>query len=123
MGKAAETIGEYTNNVQHNTRINPTESWMMHTIRTIIATTDKVISQHNHKFNNTRDASKFNNGILKRCKYHFTQSLVKERGVMLEPGSEFRDKTHYKYCSLITNAGRNEVHRISRGILPPRGLI
>ena len=68
------------------------ESWLVHTIRTIVTSTDKIIYLHKYKFENTRDAAIYKTGILKQSKYDFTRALAKEDGKMLEPGSEIRTK-------------------------------
>ena len=59
-------------------------------IRNNIPSTDKVIAPHKYKFENTCDAAKYNTSILKRSKYDLTRALLKDKGTMLEPGSEFR---------------------------------
>ena len=93
MEKASKILGKKRDDSLHVT--NPTSkcSWFMQTIKTIIATSDKVIFPYKYIFENTRDAAKFNTGLLKKYKYNFTQALDEEQGTMLEPGSEFRSST------------------------------
>ena len=56
----------------------------------IINTSDKVILPHSYKFENTREAAKFNKTILKKARYSFTRALRREKGTIMEPGSEIR---------------------------------
>ena len=97
MEKATSIIGKQRTKLHCITYPSSTESWLVHTIRTIIKTTDKVISPHKYKFENTRDATKYNTSILKRSKYNFTKASAKENGTILQPGSEFRKKRNDKY--------------------------
>ena len=92
MDKAAHIISEYKTHLHLVANPTSTDSWLMNTIRTTITSADKIISPHKYKFENTREAAKFNTAILKRSKYDFSKALYKEKGTMLEPGSEFRSK-------------------------------
>ena len=62
----------------------------MATIKTIIDTSNKIISPHKYKLENTRDSAKTNTQIFKKDRYNLTKALHRERGSMMEPGSEFR---------------------------------
>ena len=64
--------------------------------KNIISTINEIIFPHKYKFENIRDAIKYNTSILKKNRYDFTRPLTKEKGTMLELGSEFRtiDKLH-----------------------------
>ena len=92
MEKATNIMSKYKNDCHISNNPKSKDSWLIHTIKSIINSTDKVISPHKYKFENTRDAAKFNAAILKRNKYDFTKALQKEKGTMLEPGSEFRSR-------------------------------
>ena len=40
---------------------------------------------------NNQEAAKFNTKILNKYRYDFEAALKREKGTMLQPGSEFRD--------------------------------
>ena len=114
MNRAADIMSECKTKLHHVTHPNSTDSWLIHTKKTIISSTDKIISPHKYTFKNTREAAKANTTILKKSKYDFTKALLKEKGTMLEPGSEFRlqqtlepllhDHEHWeKMSEIITN--------------------
>ena len=72
MKKATLIIGKKITKLHRITYPLSTKSWLVHTIRTIVKTTDKVIPPHKNEFENTRDAAKHNTSILKHSKYDFT---------------------------------------------------
>ena len=87
--KAMETTSK--SNITHPTPlISHNRSWLMSTIQTIITSADWVMSPHKYKFENTRDAAKYNTKLIKKQIYDFVRALGKEDGTILEPGSEFR---------------------------------
>ena len=90
MDRAAHITSEYKTNLHNITHPNSSYSWLIHTIRKIVSGTDKITSPHKYTFINTREADKANTIILKKRKYDFTKALRKEKGTILEPGSEFR---------------------------------
>ena len=90
MEKDNKILGKKKNDLLYVANPKCKCSWLIHTIKTIIATSDKVISPHKYKFENTREAAEFNTSILKKCRYDFTRTIAKEKGIMLEPESEFR---------------------------------
>ena len=69
---------------------NKKDSWLVKAIKGIISSTDKVINKHKYKFENSRDAAKFNTKLLKKYQYDLTVALKREKGTILEAGSEFR---------------------------------
>ena len=48
-----------------------------------------MIAPHKYKFENSREAAKFYTKLLKKHKCDLEIALNKEKGTMLEPGSEF----------------------------------
>ena len=87
----------------------------MATIKTIIHTSDKIISPHKYKFENTRDAAKINTKILKRDRYDLTKALRREKGSMMEPGSEFRHTAKLKKLLHEHEHWKNGINNIRRG--------
>ena len=90
MEEANKNLSKCKNDLHTKKNPRSQDSWLMHTIKKVIKSTDRVINPHKYKFQNSRDAAKFNTKILKRHKYDFKHALKQEAGTMLEPGSEFR---------------------------------
>ena len=63
----------------------------MQCIKRAVTTSSRRMKQQKFRFEDGRDAAKYNTKILKQCKYDFEIALQKEKGTMLEPGSEFRE--------------------------------
>ena len=57
-------------------------------------------------FENTRDAAKTNTKLLKRYKYDFTRAIGREKGTMLEIGSEFRPAHALEILFMIMKRGQ-----------------
>ena len=92
MEKAHLILSKFKNNIHRKTNPTSKKSWLIHTVQTIVTSVDKVIQPHHYRFVNSREAAKFNTKILKRSKYDLSLALKKEKGSMMEPGSEFRSK-------------------------------
>ena len=90
MEEANNILSKRKNDLHAKNNPQSQDSWLMHTIKKVIKSTDRVINPHKYKFQNSRDAAKFNTKILKRHKYDFKHALQQEAGTMLEPGSKFR---------------------------------
>ena len=90
MEKASKIMSKYKNNLHNNAHPHSQDSWLVHTIKKLLKSPNKSIKPHKYRFENTRDAAKFNTKLLKRHKYDLEVALEKEDGTMLEPGSEFR---------------------------------
>ena len=60
MEKASNLLGKSFNIIHKSTHPKSTDSWLMHKIKTIISTTDKVINPHRYRFENDRNAAKYN---------------------------------------------------------------
>ena len=93
MKKANRIMSRLNNNIHIKTNPGSRESWLMATIKTIINNTDRVILPHKYKFENTRDAAKYNTKLLKKNTYDFVRAIRKEKGTIMEPCSEFRTHT------------------------------
>ena len=91
--KSQLILSKFKNNVHHKTNPASNKSWLVHTIQTIVTSVGKVMQLHHYRFENSRDAAKFNIKILKRSKYDLNLALMKEKGSMMEPDSEFRSKS------------------------------
>ena len=76
----------------------PKRSWLMTTIQTIITSANRVMLPHKYKFENTREAAKYNTKLIKKQRYDFIRALNKEDGTMIEPGSKFRLKSVLDHC-------------------------
>ena len=63
---------------------------MVHTINEITTKSNKKIKKHKVKFENTTRAAEYNAKLLKRYKHSLIVLLKKEKGMVVEPGSEFR---------------------------------
>ena len=83
-------MSEYKNKLHLDTYPNSKDIWLLHTMKRIFKSTDKIINPHKYKFENNRDAAKFNTHTLKKYKFDFEVALQKEESTMLESGSEFR---------------------------------
>ena len=70
--------------------ISRNRSWMMSIIQVVITFADRDMSPHKYKFENTREAAKYNTKLIKKQRYDFIRALDKDEGAMLELGSEFR---------------------------------
>ena len=90
MEQASKIMSKYQNNLHIAVHPHSQDSWLVHTIKKLLRSPNKSITPHKYRFENTRDAEKFNTKILKRHKYDLEVALEKEDGTMLEPGSEFR---------------------------------
>ena len=90
ISKAKDILSKYKNRQHKISHPKSKESWLVHTIGSIIRQSDRSINQHKFQFVNNRDAAKFNTRILKRYKYDLVAAMRNEKGTMLEPGSEFR---------------------------------
>ena len=90
MKKAEEIIGKYKNTLHRQTNLLSTMSWLVHTINEITKKPNKTIKRHKVKFENTKRAAEYNAKLLKHCKHNLTTLLKKEKGTMIQPGSEFR---------------------------------
>ena len=66
MEKAQTIIGKYKTSELRKTHPHSKESWLIHTIRGIIRTTDRIMKPHKFHFRNNRDAAKHNTKLLKR---------------------------------------------------------
>ena len=91
----------------------------MHTISIILRSTDKVIQPHKHKFDNTREAAKWNMSLLKRDLYDFTKILRREQGTMMEQGSEFRPNNILQHFFCQHEHWPKITSIISEGVLYP----
>ena len=65
-------------------------SWLMTTITNIIEKNERKTKQHLYVFENMEKAAKVKTKLLKRNRHDYEKSMEKERGMMLEAGSEFR---------------------------------
>ena len=92
MEKASEIMRKYKNKSHFNTHPRSKDSWLIHKIKRIVQSPNRMINPHKYKFENSREAAKFNTKLLKKHKYDLEIALNKEKGTMLEPGSEFRTK-------------------------------
>ena len=90
--RAIDITSKSTHTHTHPSLI-PKRSWLMTTIQTIITSADRVMLPHKYKFENTREAAKYNIKLIKKQRYDFVRALDKEDGTMLELGSEFRLKS------------------------------
>lgn len=90
MEKVSQSMSEYKTGLHHVVHPISTNSWLMHSIKTIISYTDKIICKHKYKFENIREIANYDTAILKRSKYDFIRALAKETGTRLQPGSESR---------------------------------
>ena len=72
-------------------KTNQNSSWIMQCIKKAVTGSSKMMKQQKFRFEDGRMAAKYNTKILKQCKYDFEKALEKEKGTMLEPGSEFRE--------------------------------
>ena len=72
-------------------KTNQNSSWIMQCIRKAVTGSSKMMKQQKNRFEDGREAAKYSTKILKQCKYDFEKALEKEKGTMLEPGSEFRE--------------------------------
>ena len=81
MERAAEILSESKTHLHLQTNPKSKDLWLMTTIKTIINTSDKIISPHKYKFENKRDAAKINTKILKKNMYNLTKALHRERGL------------------------------------------
>ena len=90
MEDASRIMSKSKNKMHFKTHNNTKESWLVYTMRRVISAADKVINPHNYKFENNREAAKYNTKLLKRDKYDLARALKQQKGTMMEPGSELR---------------------------------
>ena len=76
--------------MQHNKKQTKIFSWLMKTISAMITTPSQKMKRHKCKFENNKQAASFNGKWLKHYKWDLQLALTKQRGAMLETGSEFR---------------------------------
>ena len=62
----------------------------MQCIKSAVTAASELMRQHIFRSKDGREAAKHNTQILKQCEYDFEKASKKEKGTMLEPGSEFR---------------------------------
>ena len=87
--RAQEFVGKSQNN-HHPTLKTYRPSWLMSTIKKVITAPSAPMMMHKVRFDNTAEAAKHNAKWLKHYKWDFTHALTKQKGTMMEPGSEFR---------------------------------
>ena len=63
----------------------------MRTIASVINTPSQKMKRHKCKFDNNKQAAKMNGKWLKHYKWDLEFALTKQKGTMLETGSEFGD--------------------------------
>ena len=78
---------------KNNCKNNNVVLFLMQSIKSTTFATSKIMKPYKFRFEDSREATKYNKNILKHCKYDFEEALKKEEGTMLQPGSEFRDST------------------------------
>ena len=70
---------------------NITPSWLITTVREVIATVEEDLNPSNFKFENTLEGAKWNSDIIKKYNYDFEEAVANENNSILTPGSEFRN--------------------------------
>ena len=84
MVETEQMLSKYMNE-KHNTN-----SWLLDTIKEILASEEIEMKDHGWKFENTKAAAKFNSNLLKKYNYNY-ETLVKDHpNSTITPGSEFR---------------------------------
>ena len=77
------------------------------------------MKRHHYKLENSQDTAKYNTDLLKRSKYDLTSALHREKGTMMEPGSEFRLKSKLEPLFKNHEHWNNMSKIISKGISYP----
>ena len=113
MEKAENILSKYKNAIHKKIHTTSEMSWLIYTLKSIISTADKMMKPHNYKFENNQDAAKYNTKLLKRSKYNLTLELCREKGAMMDPGSEsiseskleplFKDHKYWQKMSEIVS--------------------
>ena len=65
-------------------------SWLIRTLHKICRSKCKPMRLHKCRFENTKEAADFNGRWLKHYKWDLCEAIKRQKGTMLEPGSEFR---------------------------------
>ena len=78
MEKAEQVLSK--SKTQLHLQANPSskDSWLITTMKTIIHMSDKIISPHKYRFENTQEVAKFNTKLLKKDRYDFNGALCRE---------------------------------------------
>ena len=91
MEAASKTMSEYLREKE-----NLAQPFILHHITTLCGSKEATPKKHAFKFQNTRDAAKFNTKLIKHTDYDFVKCLGKQKNSMLSAGSEFRAIDHIK---------------------------
>ena len=73
--KANKILGKKHNSNICNT--NQNSSWIMQCIKKAVTGSTKIMKQQKFRFEDGREAAKYNTKILKQCKYDFEKALEK----------------------------------------------
>ena len=76
MEKAEKILSKYKNAIHDKINVESGMSWLVFTITRIISTPDKLMKRQHYKFENSREAAKFNTKLLKKSRYDLTSALV-----------------------------------------------
>ena len=85
MSQAQTILSKY-----HNLSSPTSESWLIHTVRSICENPVTPLKPHGFKFECTRAAAKYNHKLLKQHKYSLYSIYNHHKGSIIQPGSEFR---------------------------------
>jgi len=86
MEEASKTMGEF---IQKSEQL--AQPFILHQIATLCESKEETPKTHNFKFENNREAAKYNTKLIKHTDYDFEKCLNKQKGSMLSAGSEFRN--------------------------------
>ena len=75
---------------------NLSTSWLVYQLSQLCKTKEKTPSKHDFRFENTRDAAKFNTKLIKFNGYDLEKTINKQQNSILTPGSEFRHISHLR---------------------------
>lgn len=83
--QAAEIMRKYLNSTTERK-----ESWLVTTLRDICAKDEPELDMHAFCFENTKDAAKWNEKIMRSYDNNFATAINNHKNTTLQPGSEFR---------------------------------
>ena len=90
MEQSAKFLGKCHDDRFNLTNIKSRDSWLIHTIKRVITSTDRIVNPTGYKFVNSISAAKYNSDILERHQYDFSKAMSNEKNTTLDIGSEFR---------------------------------
>ena len=91
MKRAQKFVGKSQQNT-HKLDIHAKHSsWLMRMIARVISTPSPRMKLHKARFENTAEAAVHNARWLKHYQWDLPRALIRQKGTIMEPGSEFRD--------------------------------